>query len=241
MCALKAGKGTPCTACLPVSSSNKKGSNKLAKASSTLSPEKKESQPAIPAVSSENKNTRRTEKNPVKVSSAVSSDKKKLQPATPVVSPKRKLYARRRQKKAAKKSRAGTPKIDNTPITVATTPPTTAIPESFAIVHVAGHQYKVTKGDTVMVDKLPVDIGEDIILSKVLMVGTKDFTAIGTPLLKQAAVSATVQEQTKTSKVIIFKKKRRKNSEKTQGHRQEVTVMQINEIFMDHAEMQSQK
>jgi len=84
--------------------------------------------------------------------------------------------------------------------------PGTTIPESFAIVHVAGHQYKVTKGDTVLLDKLPVAVGDNIFLSKVLMIGTKDFTAIGTPMLKQAAVSATVQEQTQTGKVIVFKK-----------------------------------
>lgn len=114
-------------------------------------------------------------------------------------------------------------------------PPGTSVPDSFAIVHVAGHQYKVTKGDTVLVDKLPVDIGDNIFLSKVLMIGSKEFTAIGTPLLKKAVVSATVEEQTETEKVIVFKKKRRKNYERTKGHKAQVTVVKINDIFMDYA------
>jgi len=79
-----------------------------------------------------------------------------------------------------------------------------------------------------------VDIGDEIFLSKVLMIGTNEFTAIGTPLLTQASVQAIVQEQTKTKKIIVFRKRRRKNSETTHGHRQPVTVLQIGDIFMKY-------
>ncbi len=70
----------------------------------------------------------------------------------------------------------------------------------------------------------------DIILDKVLLIGTKDWTAIGTPLLDNAKVYATVEEQTLAAKVLIFKKKRRKNYRRFKGHRQPVTTLRILDV-----------
>jgi len=109
-----------------------------------------------------------------------------------------------------------------------------SLPDSFAIIHVGGKQYKVTKGDIITTETLQAEVGEHIVLDKVLMVGSKDFTAIGAPILTQAKVAATIEEQTRLSKLYIFRKKRRKNFQKTKGHRQNVTVMRITDIFMDY-------
>jgi large subunit ribosomal protein L21 len=84
-----------------------------------------------------------------------------------------------------------------------------------------------------IVDHIPhVVVGDQIYLDKVLMIGTKEFTAVGTPLLAEASVLARVESQTRSEKITIFKKLRRKNSQKTKSHRQEITVMVVNDIFM---------
>ena len=87
-------------------------------------------------------------------------------------------------------------------------------------------------GDVVITESLSCEVGEKILLKKILLVGTKDFTAIGKPLLTSAAVEATIEEQTKAAKVIIFKKKRRKNYARTKGHRQPITVLRVGDIRM---------
>jgi large subunit ribosomal protein L21 len=66
---------------------------------------------------------------------------------------------------------------------------------------VGGKQYKVTKGDLITTETLQVEVGDHIVLDKVLLVGTKDFTAVGTPLLTKAKVAATIEEQTRLAKV----------------------------------------
>jgi large subunit ribosomal protein L21 len=107
------------------------------------------------------------------------------------------------------------------------------VENSFAIIHVSGHQYKVTKGDLIMVEKLEVEVGKEIFLTKVLLVGTQDSTQIGTPLVSEAKVLAVVEEQTLADKVIIFKKKRRKNYQRHRGHRQPYTRLRIKGIYFD--------
>lgn len=108
--------------------------------------------------------------------------------------------------------------------------PSYIVPESFAIVYVGGRQYKVSKGDTIITERLLVDVGEKIHLKKVLMVGSQNFTAVGTPLLTEAVVEAVVEEQTRAAKVVIFKFKRRKNHRRTRGHRQDITVLRIGDV-----------
>ena len=69
---------------------------------------------------------------------------------------------------------------------------------------VGGKQYKVTKGDVITTETLQVEVGDHVVLDKVLLVGTKDFTAIGTPLLAKAKVAATIEEQTRLAKVPLL-------------------------------------
>jgi len=104
----------------------------------------------------------------------------------------------------------------------------------FAVVHVGGVQFKLIKGDVIMAQKLiGAPVGKEILLQKVLMIGAKTWTAIGTPLLEQARVLAIVEEQTETKKTIIFKKKRRKHYVRHNTHRQPFTTLRILDIFFD--------
>ena len=90
-----------------------------------------------------------------------------------------------------------------------TLPP--AADQIFAVIRLLNRQHKVSKDDRVMVEKLPFPVGEQICIDDVLMVGTKDYTAIGRPQVTRAKVYATVEEQNQTEKVIYFKLSRRSN------------------------------
>ena len=96
----------------------------------------------------------------------------------------------------------------------------------FAVIKTGGKQYKVATNDVIRVEKLAGEAGETIKLDQVLMVGDK----IGAPVVAGASVTATVLEQTRAEKVIIFKKKRRQNYRRKKGHRQELTVLRITNI-----------
>ncbi|KYQ99962.1 ribosomal protein L21 [Tieghemostelium lacteum] len=102
---------------------------------------------------------------------------------------------------------------------------------AFAVVHVSGKQYKVIKGDVIMTDKLHVAAGEHIVLDKVLLLGSKDSTAIGTPILDGVKVHAFLEEQTKAEHVTIFKHKRRKNYKRTTGFTPLATYLRIGDII----------
>eukprot|EP01090_Pellita_catalonica_P007919 TRINITY_DN18534_c0_g1_i1.p2 TRINITY_DN18534_c0_g1~~TRINITY_DN18534_c0_g1_i1.p2 ORF type:complete len:163 (-),score=21.65 TRINITY_DN18534_c0_g1_i1:60-548(-) len=106
----------------------------------------------------------------------------------------------------------------------------TPVEESFAVIQVCGHQFKVTKGDYIHTEKIEADAGKMIHLKKVLLLGTKTTTLIGRPLVDNCIVEAEVQQQTRANKVIVFKKKRRKGYRRTQGHRQPITVLRIGDI-----------
>lgn len=101
----------------------------------------------------------------------------------------------------------------------------------FAVIKTGGKQYKVAPGDTLFVEKLPGEAGEIVALDQVLMLGDDKGTTVGTPLVEGAAVAAEVLRQDRHAKVIVFKKKRRKNYRRTRGHRQETTVLQVTEIL----------
>jgi len=104
----------------------------------------------------------------------------------------------------------------------------------FAVVHVGGTQYKLMAGDVIMAQKMDgVPVGAEIMLPKVLLIGTKSWTAIGTPILERARVHAVIEEQTRTEKTIVFKKKRRKNYVRHNTHRQPYTLLRIKDIFFD--------
>jgi large subunit ribosomal protein L21 len=100
----------------------------------------------------------------------------------------------------------------------------------FAVIRTGGKQYKVAKDDVISVEKLTAEPGATIELAEVLMIGEGAEVATGAPLLDGASVSATVVEQRRADKIIVFKKKRRQNYRRKNGHRQHQTVLQITEI-----------
>ena len=100
----------------------------------------------------------------------------------------------------------------------------------FAVIRTGGKQYKVAKDDVIAVEKLAGEPGATIELPEVLMVGDGATVTTGTPLLTGASVSATLVEHRRADKIIVFKKKRRQNYRRKNGHRQHQTVLQITEI-----------
>ena len=96
----------------------------------------------------------------------------------------------------------------------------------FAVIKTGGKQYRVVSGDVIKVEKLEAEAGATIALDQVLMLGD----TIGTPLVAGATVSAEVIAQDRGPKVIIFKKKRRQNYRRKNGHRQDLTVLRITGI-----------
>jgi large subunit ribosomal protein L21 len=96
----------------------------------------------------------------------------------------------------------------------------------FAVIKTGGKQYRVASGDVIKVEKLEVEAGATVTLDQVLMVDGK----IGTPLVADATVSAEVIAQDRGPKIIVFKKKRRQNYRRKNGHRQDITVLRITDI-----------
>jgi large subunit ribosomal protein L21 len=100
----------------------------------------------------------------------------------------------------------------------------------FAIIKSGGKQYHVAPGDRIVVERIAGDVGAAVALTEVLAIGDADSSAIGTPLVPDASVSAKIVQQPRGTKIIVFKKKRRKNYRRKHGHRQELTVLQIEGI-----------
>jgi large subunit ribosomal protein L21 len=96
----------------------------------------------------------------------------------------------------------------------------------FAVIKTGGKQYRVVPGDVIKVERLQAEAGATIALEEVLMLGDK----IGTPLIAGATVSAEVVAQDRGPKIIVFKKKRRQNYRRKNGHRQDITVLRIKDI-----------
>ena len=100
----------------------------------------------------------------------------------------------------------------------------------YAVVQTGGKQYKVSAGDVIQVEKLETVVGESVTLDKVLMTGDGDDTQVGAPFLDGFSVTAEVSEQLKDKKIIVFKKRRRKNYRRKNGHRQLQTRLKITSI-----------
>ena len=111
----------------------------------------------------------------------------------------------------------------------------------YALVRTGGKQYRVAKDDTILVERIAADEGAEVILDDVVMLGDGDKVTIGTPRVEGAAVSATVVSQTRGPKIIIFRRKRRKNHRRTQGHRQDLTLLKINAIAEDGKSTEAEK
>jgi large subunit ribosomal protein L21 len=100
----------------------------------------------------------------------------------------------------------------------------------FAVIKTGGKQYKVSRDDVITVEKIHAEPGDTVAFDTVLMVGGEK-TVIGTPTVKGAAVAGSVVEQGRGPKVISFFKRRRQNSKRKKGHRQDLTVVRITDIF----------
>ncbi|MDB9890446.1 50S ribosomal protein L21 [Alphaproteobacteria bacterium] len=111
----------------------------------------------------------------------------------------------------------------------------------YALVKTGGKQYRVSKDDTILVERLHAEEGEQIILNDIVMLGDGDKVTIGTPLVDGAGVSAMVVRQTRGPKIIIFRRKRRKNHRRTQGHRQDLTLLKIVDIAEDAKSLKTAK
>lgn len=96
----------------------------------------------------------------------------------------------------------------------------------FAIVETGNKQYQVKAGDVIKVERLAGNVGDKVTLDKVLMTASK----VGAPIVEGAKVMAEIIDQRKAEKVIIFKKKRRHNYRRKRGHRQQITVLRVQEI-----------
>jgi large subunit ribosomal protein L21 len=100
----------------------------------------------------------------------------------------------------------------------------------YAVIKTGGKQYRVSAGEKLKVERIPADVGAEVVLDQVLMVSDGEQLAIGSPLISGASVQATVLAQGRGVKLRIFKMKRRKHYRKTQGHRQDYTEIRIDGI-----------
>lgn len=100
----------------------------------------------------------------------------------------------------------------------------------YAIIETGGKQYRVSVGDTVSVEKLDTEAGTDVTFERVLLVGGDGSTRVGTPTVDGASVVATVQEQYRGEKIVIFKYKPKKRYRRKTGHRQSLTRLAITAI-----------
>jgi large subunit ribosomal protein L21 len=100
----------------------------------------------------------------------------------------------------------------------------------FAVVEIAGQQYKVSKADRVFVPRLESEVGAKIKFDKVLLLGDEKKTKIGAPVVEGSAVEAKVLGHLRDEKVIVFKMKRRKGFKVRRGHRQQYTEIEITKV-----------
>ena len=100
----------------------------------------------------------------------------------------------------------------------------------YAVIKTGGKQYKVAPGEQLRVELIPADVGSQVVLDQVLMVGDGEAVRLGQPTLAGATVKATVVAHGRGEKISIFKMRRRKNYKKHQGHRQGFTELKIDGI-----------
>ncbi|HEY6435738.1 MAG TPA: 50S ribosomal protein L21 [Ignavibacteriaceae bacterium] len=101
----------------------------------------------------------------------------------------------------------------------------------YAIVEIAGQQFKVAKDQQIFVHRLQGEEGDNLLFDQVLLIDNDGKIAVGAPVITDAAVTGQIIEHLRGDKVIIFKKNRRKGYQKRNGHRQDLTKIQIDQIF----------
>ena len=100
----------------------------------------------------------------------------------------------------------------------------------YAVIRTGGKQYKIAAGEKLKVETLPAEVGAEVVLDQVLMVGDGESVRVGQPVVAGATVKATVVAHGRGEKVKIFKMRRRKHYQKHQGHRQNYTELKIDSI-----------
>ncbi|HEC22080.1 MAG TPA: 50S ribosomal protein L21 [Chloroflexi bacterium] len=105
----------------------------------------------------------------------------------------------------------------------------------YAIVRIGGKQYRAEVGNTIVVEKLPYEVGEEVEFGEVLLIGDGDDTRIGQPLVDGASVRAEVVEQFKGRKIVVFKYKPKNRYRRKQGHRQRYTRLLVKDIVTGQA------
>ena len=100
----------------------------------------------------------------------------------------------------------------------------------YAVIKTGGKQYRVAAGEKLKIEQIPAEVGAEITLDQILMLGEGEAVKIGAPLLAGASVKATVLTQGRHDKIRIFKMRRRKHYQKHQGHRQNYTEIRIDAI-----------
>ncbi|AWI75555.1 MAG: 50S ribosomal protein L21 [Betaproteobacteria bacterium HGW-Betaproteobacteria-13] len=100
----------------------------------------------------------------------------------------------------------------------------------YAVIKTGGKQYRVVAGEKIKVEQIPADVGSQITIDQILMVGEGEAVKIGTPVVSGASVTASVVSHGRHDKIKIFKMRRRKHFQKHQGHRQNYTEIRIDAI-----------
>ena len=111
----------------------------------------------------------------------------------------------------------------------------------FAVIKTGGKQYKVAADDVIQIEKLGMEPSEQVVFGDVLMVGGDDGVTVGAPLVDGASVVGELVKNTRGRKIIIFKKRRRQNSRRKNGHRQEYSVVRITDILTGGAKPKAAK
>ena len=111
----------------------------------------------------------------------------------------------------------------------------------FAIINIAGKQFKVEEGDQLKVPHLSSEVGKSLVFDKVLLTNDNSNVELGSPILKNVSVSATVVDHGRDRKIRIFKKKRRKGYKRKNGHRQGFSLIKIDSISTSKAKKPSKK
>jgi large subunit ribosomal protein L21 len=100
----------------------------------------------------------------------------------------------------------------------------------YAVIKTGGKQYKVSAGDKISIEKLTAEKGSKVVFDDVLLIGDGERLITGSPTIKGSSVHAEVLDQFKDDKIIVFKKKRRQNYRRKNGHRQNLTKIEIKEV-----------
>jgi len=104
----------------------------------------------------------------------------------------------------------------------------------FAVIKSGGKQYSVTEGDIITVMTLPGEPGEAVAFDEVLLLSGESGPKLGAPFVEGASVAGEIIEQTRSEKIISFKKRRRQNSKRKRGHRQDLTRVRITKLLADN-------